>query len=450
MKKIGFGLVGLVVLANLYYFTLGSTQIIEKMKKEMNKEIQTLEVSGFTIEDREIKEKGEEFTITLEEAPKIVHHLAQQNIAVTQDNIEMLKGLKIGMKITYLPTTFDAISIEMTPLNLPTDIYKYIDPIQKSSLQQLEKMIEQKAFVAHIKVNRLLSDFTGHFNDIKQKFSSEGNLSTFSSQGFTFKGTIEDEQIKSVTQALKRLSYSIENELNIELVNLESALVTSMDNNQMQVDYTLESVEFIAKSGENLSLVANNIRGNSKDNHQKSLLNNQSQFEISEVNITIEKEQYLLQKIQLNTAMNNIDIKAIEKLNRLSSKNLGSGEQIKELMPILKEITHSDSSIDISKFSIDTIVSEGKVYNGFNLKALGSINKDFDWNEIEKSPFALLGLFNAKANLEVSNEIMATIAEDPKAMMFMLMVQPKDNNGSKIFDVEYHQGSLKVNGKPFM
>ncbi|HIO95651.1 MAG TPA: hypothetical protein EYG67_02405, partial [Campylobacterales bacterium] len=67
MKKVGFGLVGLMVLATLYYFTLGSTQIIEEMKKEINKEIQILKVSGFTIDDREVKEKREQFTITLED-----------------------------------------------------------------------------------------------------------------------------------------------------------------------------------------------------------------------------------------------------------------------------------------------------------------------------------------------------------------------------------------------
>ncbi len=449
MKKVGFGLVGLMVLATLYYFTLGSTQIIEEMKKEINKEIQILKVSGFTIDDREVKEKREQFTITLEDTPKVAQHLAQQNMGVTPD-IEMLKGLKIGIEITYLPTAFDAIAIKMTPLNLPTNFYTLVDPIQKSSLQQLEKMIEQKVFVAHVKINRSLSDFTGHFNDIDQKILGEGNLSVLSSQGFTFKGTIEDEQIKSVTQVLKRLSYRIENELQIELLNLKSTLVTSMESNQTHVDYSIESLEFSAENREKFYLFANNIIGTSKDTLQQKLLNNQRQFEIAELNISIEKEQHIFQKIQLNTAMNNINIEAIEKFNRLSSQNLGASEQMKKMMPILKEITDSDSSIDISKFSIDTIVSQGKVYNGFKLKALGSINKAFDWNEIEKSPFALLGLFNVKANLEVSNEIMATIAQDPKAMMFMLMVQPKDNNGTKIFDVEYHQGSLKVNGKPFM
>ena len=67
MKKSGFGIIGLILVAAIYYFTAGSAQITEEMKKQVNNELTTLEQNGFGVNNREIKETEEHFVLSFDD-----------------------------------------------------------------------------------------------------------------------------------------------------------------------------------------------------------------------------------------------------------------------------------------------------------------------------------------------------------------------------------------------
>jgi len=63
MRKLGFGVIGLILVAVIYYFTAGSAQITQEIKNQVNSELMTLEQNGFAIQEREIKESEEHFVM---------------------------------------------------------------------------------------------------------------------------------------------------------------------------------------------------------------------------------------------------------------------------------------------------------------------------------------------------------------------------------------------------
>jgi len=93
VKKSGFGIIGLILVAAIYYFTAGSAQITEEMKKQVNDELTTLKQNGFGVKDREIKETEEHFVLSFDNPAKISSYLSSQGVQVTQEDILAFKGL---------------------------------------------------------------------------------------------------------------------------------------------------------------------------------------------------------------------------------------------------------------------------------------------------------------------------------------------------------------------
>ena len=121
-KKLGLGIVGVIVIAILYYFTVGSSQITEEMKMRVNTELNMIEQNGFTVDEREVKPKNEHFILTFDDPEKIVKFFKQQGTEVALEDAEALKGLQIGVDLQYLNDTYSALSVDMYPLNLPSSI----------------------------------------------------------------------------------------------------------------------------------------------------------------------------------------------------------------------------------------------------------------------------------------------------------------------------------------
>ena len=152
----------------------------------------------------------------------------------------------------------------------------------------------------------------------------------------------------------------------------------------------------------------------------------------------------------MDTSVNNINKKALEKLEKLSSKKMDNNSSFEELIPILKEMVKDNISIDIPNISIAKITNSGKSFDGFKLKSLVKVEKNFDWKSLNNNPLALTNLINAKVNIEASTELVTILSSDPRAMVLMMIMQPVDKNGKKYYDIEFSKGSLKINGKPFM
>jgi hypothetical protein len=446
MKKIGLAFIALISVGAIYYFTVGSTQIVTEIKKEINHEVIKLEKSGFVVENREVKESSEHFIIEINNTKDITKYLKKDNPNISEADIEILKGLKVGIDIEYTPTVKDAIALDIYPIKLPIFLYEEIKDDNKS-LEAIDKMLKDKLILVHLNINKLLSGFDGYLKDIDTKFGDnrEGHLLT---KGFLFKGDIKDDNIKNLHQDIKEMSFEAGKEIKMVLSNLKIFIENPIDeygNNSS--NYTIESLDIKNESNDSFSLIVKNISGSSKDTQKGELIDGIANFKIASIDYSTNNEKILLKDTNTDIKIENLNIDAMKRLENISEDKNISFEQ---MIPLLKKITQSALSLNISDLSIKSITNNGKEIDGFNISALAKTNKNFDWKGVESNPMLLMQLGDIEANIALSNELFNIIGQAPNMMMVMMLTQPIDKNGTKVYDLEFTQGSLKVNGKPFM
>ena len=206
MKKITLGILGLLIIGTIYYFTSGSEQLTIQMKKQVDAEFASLKTQGFAVEGKEVSEKKEHFTYLFKEPKKVATYLNAQGAQVRPEDIEILKGLKLGIDIHYLSNAYSAASFDMYPLALPTALTSAVlDSEDKEALKQLEKMIEKKTFLVHIDINKLGTGYKGYVKDINELIDADTKIRLMMT-ALKFTGDIKDNKFSSIKQTLKNFS----------------------------------------------------------------------------------------------------------------------------------------------------------------------------------------------------------------------------------------------------
>ncbi|MCK4442075.1 MAG: hypothetical protein KAU90_08700 [Sulfurovaceae bacterium] len=449
MKKILLALIALIVIFVIYYMTIGSKQITVEMRKEVNKELVQLKQYGFVVDEENLSKGKQKVILTFQDTDKITTYLNNQGEHLTTNDIDIVKGMQVGMEIEYLPTASDAIAMDIYPVKLPTIFYQNIDSKAKIALDKLEKMIKEKVFLVHININKLLSSFDGYVKDIDREFKDNNMTAHFVSKGFKFDGAIKDEKIEDIKQVLDTLSFKVDNQLDINLVGLTSIIKDVSNTLNSDIKYSIKSFDISTKVKKPFSLKINNITGLSEDKLKGDLLDSESKVKIASIDFNQNGQKSILNSITIDSIAKNINKKALEKLEKLSSENMNNSS-FEQYMPIFQEIIKDDISIEIPNISIDKITSDGKSFDGFKLKGLVKVVKDFNLKSINSDPLAISKLVDAKVNIEASNELISIISSNPQAMVLMMVLQPIEKNGKKYYDIEFSKGSLKINGKPFM
>lgn len=450
MKKIVLALIALIVIFVVYYMTIGLKQLTGEIRDEVNQELVELKQSGFGVDEQNISKDKQKVILTFEDTDKITTYLNNQGQHITTNDIEILKGMQVGMDIEYMPTASDAIAMDIYPIKLPTIFYQNIDSDNKVAVDELEKMIKEKLFLVHINFNKLLSSFDGYAKDIDREFKDNNITAHFVSKGFKFNGTIEDEKIEDIKQKLDTLSFKVDEQFNINLLGVTATIKNSDKTLNSDIEYSIKSFDINSKIEETFSLKINDITGISQDKLKGDLLDSESKVKIASIDFSQNGQKTILNSISMDSIAKNINKKALEKLEKLSSENMDNNSSFEQFIPLLKDIIKDDISIDIPNISIAKVTSDGKSFDGFTLKALAKVSKDFDLKSLDSDPLAISKLVNAKVNIEASTELVSVISSNPQAMVMMMILQPIEKNGKKYYDIEFSKGSLKINGKPFM
>ena len=441
MKKSGFGIVGLILVAALYYFTAGSAQITEEMKKQVNDELTTLEQNGFGIKEREIKEKEEHFVLSFDETAKIASYLSAQGAEVRQEDILAFKGLKIGVDAKYLNDSYSALSLDIYPVGLPQSMLEEIGEEDKAALERIKKMMADKTLLVHLDFNKLLTGFKGQLKDINETFEEEEKI-TFISRDFKFEGDIENEKVKTVRQTLNLFSLDAGKELTMKLSNLTSNYtLTGSSPYDSKSFYRVEKIEIQGEP--QFSMLTENLNVNAASSVKNNLLKSSFSAKADEIQITEEQKRYKMNDILFDFNIDNLDIVAFEALQGL---NVNDEKAINALS---QKILSKGITMNIPNLSVKKISNHGKTMDGFTLNSSLAIDKSFDINAASQNPLAMLNALSTQTKLSVSTELFALIAQDPRAMMVLMLMPPVEKEGKKIYDIEFVKGKLTVNGTSF-
>ncbi len=438
MKKSGFGIIGLVLVTAIYYFTAGSTHVTEEMKKQVNNALTTLQQNGFGVKDREIKESEEHFVVSFDNPAQITSYLSSQGAQVNQEDIVLFKGLKIGVDAKYLNDNYSALSLDVYPVELPQSMLQSTAEEDKAAVERIKKMMASKTLLVHLDFNKLLSGFKGHIKDIHETFEGEEKV-TFSTQGFTFKGDIENEKVKRVEQTLKLLSLDAGKELTLKLSNLTSNYtLTGSSPYDSKSGYHIEKVDIQGEP--EFSMRMKDLNVNAVSSVKNDLVKSAISTKTDEIELTEAQKKYKMNDILFDFTIDNLDIVAFEALQLV---NVNDEKAINALS---QKILSKGITMNIPNFSVKKIAENGTTMDGFKLSSSFAIDKSFDINAVSQNPLAVLAALSSKINISVSTELFALIAQEPRAMMLLMLLPPVEKEGKKIYEIEFIKGKLTVNG----
>ena len=443
IKKLGLATLSVIIIAAVYYYTAGSAQLATEMKTEVNTQLASLQTQGFLVEDREVSEKKEHFIISFDETEKIASFLNKQGAQVKAQDLAGFKGLKIGVDVAYLADAYSAASFDMYPVSLPTSITTAsLDEDEKKTLKQIEAMIEKKTFLVHVDVNKLGTGFKGHMKDIDEVIKGKGDVK-LTMTALKFTGDLKDDKLSGIKQTLKNFTISTPDEFTAQFNNLTSNYaVTGTTKYDYDTSYTVEEMLFLAEDG--FKVQAKNLTMNSNSKVANNLASVTADTKVASVHYTDDQKTTTLDTFIFDMKADNFDITALEKLETIDPDNE------KELLAVFQQLISHGVHFEIPDCSVKEIEYEKQKIEGFKLSTTFDIDKSLDLATLEQNPMAAIGAMDANLHLSLSNDLFALIAKQPQAVMAMMLFQPKDVNGEKVYKVELKDGSLKVNDKPVM
>jgi hypothetical protein len=439
MRKIILGILGLFFALGIYYFTSGKEHIAAEIKVQLHKELTALKTQGFTIQEKDSKKKEEHFTLTFDDPKKISLFFTSQGVKITVSDAQMLKGLKLGVDVAYLSDAYSAVSFDIYPVTLPT-VFTSKNTKDKKVLDQVQKMLDKKTFLMHLALNKLGTGFKGYMKDINEVLRGEKDV-TLGISGLTFSGDLKENKMQSVTQNLKQLSLSVPDEVDMTLINLIAQYnVTGSTPYDYSTDYSIGHIRFDA--GSKFTFHTEDTSIQSVSTVKNGLASGTMSTKIKLIYLKSKDKTSALKELTLDISAKNLDIKAFEKLQQINVNN-----RI-ELNTALQELISKGVKLSIPTFSVPYIEVEGKKMQGFDMNAKIDIVKSLNISALQRNPMAAVSAIDAHIALNLSAELFNIISQQPKAMMALMLFQPKDKNGQKSYEVDLKAGKLLVNSMP--
>ena len=306
-------------------------------------------------------------------------------------------------------------------------------------------MLKRKALLLHIDFNKLLTSFKGHIKDIHESIKLD-YLVNLDAVGMTFKGDMKNDRLTSTSNAIKNISLTSGDDLNLSLTNMKSTYKLTGDTiYDSNYNYTIDSIKVMGKEDSRVTLVdLTKIDGKNITSVKNNLASNLGKVAISSVKYQKGRMKTELKDSTFVFNLDNLDMNILKKLETIDVENES------EINALTQELISKGITIKIPKFEVKKVVYLGKEMDAFNITSSLSLNKSANLVEIEENPFAILSVIDTKTRVSLSNELYSIIAQQPWAMLFAMMIRPQNIDGKKVYEVELNNGEFLVNGKKVM
>jgi hypothetical protein len=316
------------------------------------------------------------------------------------------------------------------------------DPKSQDIIKQIATMLTKKSILVHVDVNKLGTGFKGYVKDINETIHDDF-MTKVSLQGLTFEGTLKAHKLHKVTQNLKALTLLLDEKVSFLLEGMKvNYLLTGKTSYDYQSSYSIDSIQMNDNAKASISLTDTIVSSTSKvDNNlmTASMLTNTKTIHFKNEKVALD-----LDALHIYTKATNLDVLAFEKLQEIDPEN--KDEKIK----VLQQLVSKGVRIDIQDISAQNILYDDRKLNDFNLTAYLDIDKSLDITALQQNPLLALSTIDANVKLTLAPALFGLIAEQPKAMMMLMLFQPEDVNGKKVYGIELKDGKLTVNGMSVM
>lgn len=438
-KKVGFGLLVLIIVAVFYYINHTKyVQNLNRLQETVNLQLTVMQTNGFTVSDRKIKNDTEHFVIQINDPKKAALFLTQKGVQFTVEEAKELTGVQLGADVAYLK---DMIALELYPLTLPTYLTTdFTTENDKKVLAQLKDMIKKKTFLMHIDIVHSTTTFKGYIKDINERAEGEKEIKLVL-QGLHFSGDIKKDKIVEYMQRFDTFHLYMSDELNRTISGYQRHYkITGTTAYDYTTDYSIEKIQ-IDEEAEG-ALLADTIALHSTSTVKDGLATETLKAKIQNLELLFEKEKFAMQALNMDMNLSNIDVDTLEKLQKTDPN------KEKEFDAQLETPVSNKMHLEIPMFSVEKVTFHGKEMYGFTLTATLDIDESLNIYRLGMKPKHALHQIEGDIHLSMSKEILTMLKKDPEFMIGYMMYRPKRSQDQRIYNINIMDGSVKINDKP--
>ena len=441
MRKIAIGISSITVLFLIYYFTIGKQQAIDKLKVSVDRELKTLQKSGFTIEDRNISKDSEHFIIHYADGKKIAKYLNRKNTVICVEDSRELEGMSLSIDVHYLDGLYSAISVDIYPISLADDLIQSLSVADKKAI---DKIIKEKIVQLHVDINKLFNSFRGRLKDIDTTIASSDESFTILSKGFEFGGDLDKNLLISSYQKIAKAEITSKSGLRLLIDSSDGSYKRGDDPYTYSSSYKVKSL--VAELDKHIRFAIDDIDIQSTSKSKDKMLSASYDMKISKVDIIQPDGNYTLYGVDNIVSVENLSTKAIEKLNKVDKNDT------KATAEAIKSLLSKDLSLKIDKLYVDKIKepSHKEAIDGFQINASSNIIKPIDFVALKQNPFSIVDDIGAKVHIELSDKLYIVLQKRPEMMILAMILKPISKKDKMLFDLDYTSGSLLINGRPLL
>jgi hypothetical protein len=441
MKRFGVASLGVLFIGVVYYLLFGSTQLVAQMQKQIDKEVAVLKEEGFSVVEANLSATSKSYTITLDNRTKVQDFLYRHGVALSIEDIGELEGLKVGVEVTYLGSISEAVAFDIYPIALPPRYALGLSQGDKRLFDAIEQMLHKRSFLIHIALNKPLNHFHGYIKDINETMRLD-EVVKIVMKGITFEGDIASKRVSQITQEIAQMQIDVGGQANINLSHLTSNYALgSSDQAGYKSSYHLKHLTMEAPS---TYLEFEDLAIDSRVKVEGNLSSMTLMSDLASLRYRERGKRVELAEVALRLDTHNIDLQRLESMSQIDPNNELA------LFEALQQLLSHGITLNLTNFSIQKIALKGREIEGFKLASHVAIDPSLDIRALEYNPMVALNAIDANLSLALSSDIFGFIAQQPEAMMTMMLVQPNDINGTKHYDLSLQKGRVMVNGRPLL
>lgn len=428
MKKIIFGLIGLLFLGGVgYYLTVDSNRVVKTitLQKEFHNKIENLKLRGFEIENHKIDIDTEEFIISVKNSKRVINFLKRENIKIDEKKVENLNGLKLFVKVKY---EYKFINLDITPISLPNSYKESIeDEMEKKVLAKIEKLMKEKKFLVNLQIDYQMKEIKGKVKDINEKIALDGTI--FILKDFKFLTLLQNNHITNIQTKVEDFHLFSPNEANVTLKNYRSKITpTKIKYNQT---YALDYFN----NGEKKPLILEDFFMSSistlKDKNSSEIIHIQSK----KMQTHILDEKVVFYDLDLKTKVENLNIENIDKIKK----------EPKATDEVVKELLSNDIHFEITNLNVAKVKIFNKEADGFDIFGGVDINHTIDLSKLQTDFMKEKDKLDLKLKIIVSKSLYRVLSKKRKIKLATFIIKPKKEKGKRVYTLELKKGKIKIN-----
>ncbi|OIP53245.1 MAG: hypothetical protein AUK54_09470 [Helicobacteraceae bacterium CG2_30_36_10] len=456
MKKI-LAFLAIVVVAIALLPMLGN----KLAQNELDNRIEVLvsygvEVSNSTIQESYLNTK-KHYEFLVKDTEKFMKYLSQFSDAQLPPYVHaMVDGILVGVDVTYsnFPIN-DGVYVDIYPLSLSKKMMQDLEKNDLNFYRYIKNLLQNKGVLYHINYNVVNNSFNGYIKDIKEAYVLEDNSKVrVELLNASYEGNgilMAPQRLATKIDSIKLSVINANEEVNVVLKEFSSS-----SNFESQSTYAsgakLKEIEFSVKGTgtEDAVIKTNDLHINISSNTQADKAEYNMKTSFKELNIIAKASALQATDFNCDIFLTNVDKQSMQNLRVLLSEAKGSvsPELEEKIQKSVVNIISKGLTLTIADLSLAEIaLQNAQKVKGFSLKAKLDLKEDADVaQKIQNAPLMLIQNINLDAKFKFSKALFALINEQAPVSVFA-NAYAKEEGKELVFDINFTQGELRVNGK---